>query len=131
MKIGRRARVILATVIGESLLRCKSKIVQSEMFCVHNLCKMKYILFIKGGNFPNTPKPSIGKSREPLSVERPAQKFGSLQKETPRLPSRVFRNDRLKATIFLSIKWLAQMRRIRCSRASLPSALTQFLAVTC
>src|ERR1700722_2021294 len=63
MKIVRRTRVTLATVVGEILLRCNSKIVRGEMNFDHKLCKTKCILLTKGRNLPNTPKPSIGKSR--------------------------------------------------------------------
>ena len=130
MKIVRRARAILAAVLGKSLLRCNSNIVQGEMYFVHKLCKTKCILFTMGGNFPTPAKPSIDRSREPLLAERRAHRSARQRSETPSLPPRVFRNDRLKATIFLCIKSLAQMEI--CSRPSLPSAaLAQFSAATC
>jgi hypothetical protein len=104
----------------------RSQIVQSEMHFVHS-----------EWNLLNTPKPSSDKSREPLSAERRAQTFGSPQmvgspqkSKTPKLPSRAFRNDRLKAMIWC-IKSLVQMGDLLFP-SSLPTALlTQFLAAKC
>jgi hypothetical protein len=109
MKIVRRVRIILATVLGKSLLRCNLKIVQGEMYFVHKLCKTKCILFKRSGNLPSAPKPSTASlgNHSRLSDER--KRSARHKKETPRPPFRVFGNDRLKATIFLCIKPLAQM----------------------
>ena len=63
MKIVRRTRTTLTTFWAKVCCDAIEKIVQGEMYFDHKLCKTKFILFKKSGNLPNTPKPSIGKSR--------------------------------------------------------------------